>query len=274
MRRKYLLMTVMVLSLLTSLLMLQPANVSAHEITQPDPNDHKVVVSGLAPGDTVQGYIGGQPILIGDTPAGTLGPNVTSFSGTAEVRVPKDMLSSIWVKSPSGSYMLLGVVSPGSTWPDTTFNAAQAAQPLMQAQLSQPGRGPGLAAPEGAPRSAPLLIPSGSIAIDARAVDGADTSDHKVIVTDVAAGSRVEGFIDGQPFLSNGTPSGMLGPDELSQTGGTVQIHLPLGKVSTVWVYTPGTGYRYLGYVAPSSPWPDTVFNAQAGMLPAAEPWQ
>jgi hypothetical protein len=153
MNAKKLMSLTMVLSLLITLsvLLLPTERVLA---SKPDNakegGDNKIIVTGLQPGEAVFTYVGLLPTLnpvANSAPPGNFNARVDSpGGGQIEIFAPVGKITSVYVFNPgSNNYRLIGIASPGSTWPDTILNAGQSLQMAQQV----PGSNKGLASPPG-----------------------------------------------------------------------------------------------------------------------------
>jgi LysM repeat protein len=151
----------MVFSLLVSLsLFFMPAVARAdNDKTNPSESggNSKVIVVGLQPGESVYTYVGEFPMVSAVTnaaPPGNFASKIDSpTGGQIETMVPVGKTTSVYVaNSATNAYRLIGVVSPGSTWPDTILNAQQTIQLAFTPAGPQVGNAPiisnrGLASP-------------------------------------------------------------------------------------------------------------------------------
>jgi LysM repeat protein len=160
MKTRIVVSSLMVLGLLLSLVAIFPNTAFGdNDKTNQNTGDHKVIVTGLPPGAMASAYTNSFPIPFATGPNGTLGAHEISGGGeSVQLHIPLNQTSAIWMSTPTGGSVLLAVITPTTTWPDTVLSAPQ---PLQYAQ-----RVPGVTAPvapyvaPGAP-AASVVVPSG-----------------------------------------------------------------------------------------------------------------
>ena len=91
--------------------------------------------------------------------------------------------------------------------------------------------------------------------------DDKERGDHKVVVGGLRAGTVVEAYIDGQPFIAGDRPAGTRGPRVVSSAGENVELFIPLNRTSSIYAWYPATGYTLLATLTPATPWPDTAIH-------------
>lgn len=134
--KKLLSLTMIAFSLAVSLtFLLAPATaVWAHAPDNAkEGGDNKIIVTGLQPGESVYTYVNGLPLVTGagtGAPPGSFNSKVDSpGGGQVELFAPVGKMTTVYVFNPgANAYRLIGVASPGSSWPDTVLNAQQSLQ--------------------------------------------------------------------------------------------------------------------------------------------------
>ena len=106
-------------ALVVSLAVIHPARAKSPDKTQ-EGGDNKVLVTGVPQGDADQIFPQGSVI--------TGKGNIPDQNGIVTSYAPVGKISQVYLWDPSKGMILLGIVAPNSTWPDTVINAASIPQ--------------------------------------------------------------------------------------------------------------------------------------------------
>lgn len=121
-----------------------------------------------------------------------------------------------------------------------------------------------------------LLMPVAVLAAPDNFKHSESGGNSKVVVTGLQPGESVFTYVGEFPILStvaNAAPTGTFASRIDSPTGGQIEIMVPVGKTSSVYVYNSATNaYHLIGVVSPTTTWPDTILSAQQAIQLAFSP--